>query len=70
MDAFFAAGIRFEAHDCGLAAESPPGQVEGAVEVSIALGRPDNRKRDLVNLTTRAVLDLSSPTKPSTVIRW
>jgi Holliday junction resolvase RusA-like endonuclease len=35
-----------------------PGQVEGAVEVSIALGRPDNRKRDLDNAAGKAVLDL------------
>jgi Holliday junction resolvase RusA-like endonuclease len=34
-----------------------PGRVEGAVEVSIALGRPDNRKRDLDN-AGKAVMDL------------
>ena len=35
-----------------------PGKVEGEVEVSIALGRPDNRKRDLDNAAGKAVLDL------------
>jgi len=35
-----------------------PGLVEGAVEVSIALGCPDNRKRDLDNAAGEAVLDL------------
>jgi len=36
-----------------------PGQVEGQVDVSIALGRPaDNRKRDLDNVATKALLDL------------
>src|SRR5262249_33814538 len=35
-----------------------PGQVEGEVEISIALGRPDNRKRDLDNAAGKAVLDL------------
>jgi Holliday junction resolvase RusA-like endonuclease len=37
-----------------------PPRVEGPVEVSIALalGRPDNRKRDLDNAAGNAVLDL------------
>jgi len=36
-----------------------PGQVEGEVAVSIALGRPaDNRKRDLDNAAGKAVMDL------------
>ena len=35
-----------------------PGRVEGPVEVSIALGRPDARKRNLDNAATKAALDL------------
>src|SRR5262245_13038557 len=35
-----------------------PGRVEGEVEVSIALGRPDSRKRDLDNAATKAIFDL------------
>ena len=36
-----------------------PGRVEGLVEISIALGRPeDNRKRDLDNAATKAIFDL------------
>src|SRR5262245_51088668 len=35
-----------------------PGRVEGPVEISIALGRPDSRKRDLDNVATKAALDL------------
>jgi Holliday junction resolvase RusA-like endonuclease len=34
-----------------------PGCVEGQVEISMALGRPDNRKRDLGNAAGKAVLD-------------
>jgi len=35
-----------------------PGRVEGPVEVSIALGRPDARKRHLDNAAGKTVLDL------------
>ena len=35
-----------------------PGRVKGQVEISMALGRPDNRKRDLDNAATKAALDL------------
>jgi|SRR5262245_562994 len=35
-----------------------PGRIEGPVEISIALGRPDRRKRDLDNAATKAALDL------------
>src|SRR5262245_43506082 len=35
-----------------------PGRVAGQVEIFIALGRPDNRKRDLDNAAGKAVLDL------------
>jgi Holliday junction resolvase RusA-like endonuclease len=42
---------------CELKLQRPP-RVDGPVEVSIALGRPDNRKRDLDNAAGKAVLDL------------
>jgi hypothetical protein len=35
-----------------------PGRVEGPIEVSISLGRLDNRKRDLNDTATKAALDL------------
>ena len=47
------------AHHCGELKAQRPGQIEGEVEVSIALGRPDGRrKRDLDNAAGKAVLDL------------
>jgi len=50
---------RFVAQGCRLGTTRPaPGRVEGPVEVSIASGCPDNRKRDLDNAATKAALDL------------
>ena len=35
-----------------------PKRITGGVEIRIAIGRPDNRKRDLDNVATKAILDL------------
>ena len=35
-----------------------PRKIQGPVAISIAAGRPDQRKRDLDNIATKAVLDL------------
>lgn len=35
-----------------------PARFTGPVTITVAAGRPDNRKRDLDNIATKAVLDL------------
>ena len=35
-----------------------PGKMRGPVVLTIAAGRPDQRKRDLDNIATKAILDL------------
>jgi len=48
-----------------------PGQVEAQVDVSNALGRPqDNRKRNLDTSSRRPSLIWSQAIRPSRMIRW